>query len=90
MVLDIIGCNKCDYEKEMWRDINEVIEIKCDKCDGIMKKIFVSLTFSLKGFGWASKGTATAQLKPTHSTEVGIKVDYSLKEEMRQAGERVD
>lgn len=44
--------------------------------------------FLLKGYGWASKGTATAN-KPKLSKEVGLKVDYDKKNAMEKAGERV-
>lgn len=45
-------------------------------------------TFHLKGTGWASKGTATAD-SPKHGKEVGIAVDKNKRKQMREAGEYV-
>lgn len=45
-------------------------------------------TFILKGRGWASKGTATAN-KPKRGKEIGMKVDYDKMNAMKEAGEKV-
>ena len=42
--------------------------------------------FRLKGRGWASKGTATAN-KPEKMKEVGIEVDEHKKNQMMENGE---
>jgi hypothetical protein len=43
-------------------------------------------TFHLKGMGWVSKGTGTAS-SPKKGKEVGIKIDYDKKQEMKRTGE---
>jgi predicted nucleic acid-binding Zn ribbon protein len=81
---------KCGKEKEVSHSIKEDPEILCECGLKMSRKIFGGCATHLKGFGWASKGTATAQLKPTHSTEVGVAVDYDKRQAMKDAGEKVD
>ena len=49
-------CEKCGHHQDEFLGINEEPEIKCEKCKGPSKRIFVaSCNYILRGSGWASK-----------------------------------
>ena len=83
MIFDDYYCDSCGNEEEVVREsIKENYNKKCSKCGGNMKKSFKTLTFSLKGNGWASKGTVGIPEPKRSIADVGYKVDHDLKKEM--------
>lgn len=46
-------CETCEEEQEVVHSIKEQPEIKCEKCNSIMKRCISMCSFMLKGGGWA-------------------------------------
>ena len=73
-----IRVNEVQITKTELLKFKQQLKLKCDKCNGEMKKAFKSLTFLLKGQGWVSKGSGTTAGKPTKTTEVGIGIKQGM------------
>ena len=74
-------CDKCEIIEEHKHGMNEKPAIICSKCDDLMRRAYMEMTFILKGHsGWSSKGTATSDpVRKVRETTIGIKKGFEDK-----------
>ena len=92
----IYFCSNCNNEQEVWHSMIEEPEIKCNKCNSIMKrKITGGAGFQLKGYGWTTQGSKDGtQSKGIKTTETKVAVPLSMNgvvsEEVKKSANKVE
>jgi putative FmdB family regulatory protein len=86
-------CTKCSYHKEILQKITDKPLVKCEKCNGKMKKLISATSFHLKGSGWyvtdyASKNGSCASKPSTKDSSSSSETTSETPKEAKAAEDK--